>query len=163
MGCDGVDSIRGAIVGSSEHGKESSGSVKGVRCPYKRHPQVIRNDSAPYSQSKSTEDDLTFARCVITNTITTDDNILVITFKRLSANMNSILFAYKLQYESPYNGRLRRFTSPLQKTRVQSPAEAKDFSSSLCVETSTEAHPASCTLGTGGPFPGSERWPLTPI
>jgi hypothetical protein len=29
--------------------------------------------------------------------------------------------------------------------RVQSLAEAKDFSCSLCVQTSPEAHPASCT------------------
>jgi hypothetical protein len=36
---------------------------------------------------------------------------------------------------------------------VRSPAGAKDFSSSLCVQTSSEAHPASCTMGTGGPFP----------
>jgi hypothetical protein len=33
---------------------------------------------------------------------------------------------------------------------VQSPAEAKDFSSNLCVQTGSGAHPASCTIGTGG-------------
>jgi hypothetical protein len=32
---------------------------------------------------------------------------------------------------------------------VRSPAEAKDFSSILCVQTGFEAHPASCTMGTG--------------
>jgi hypothetical protein len=37
---------------------------------------------------------------------------------------------------------------------VQSLAEAKDFSSSLCVQTGSGAHPASCT-STRGPFPGS--------
>jgi hypothetical protein len=37
---------------------------------------------------------------------------------------------------------------------VRSPAEAKGFFSSLCVQTGSEAHPASCTMGTGGPFPG---------
>jgi hypothetical protein len=31
-----------------------------------------------------------------------------------------------------------------------SPAEAKDFSSSLCVQTGFGAHPVSCTMGTGG-------------
>jgi hypothetical protein len=31
------------------------------------------------------------------------------------------------------------------------------FSSNLCVQTGSEAHPASCTMGTGGPFPGSKR------
>jgi hypothetical protein len=33
---------------------------------------------------------------------------------------------------------------------VPSPAEAKDFSSNLCVQTGSEAHPASCPAGTGG-------------
>jgi hypothetical protein len=32
-------------------------------------------------------------------------------------------------------------------TEVRYPADAKDFSS--------EAHPVSCTMGTGGPFPGA--------
>jgi hypothetical protein len=35
-------------------------------------------------------------------------------------------------------------------TGVWSPAEVRDFSSCLCVQTSSEAHP----VGTGGPFPG---------
>jgi hypothetical protein len=39
---------------------------------------------------------------------------------------------------------------------ARSPAGAKYFSSSLCVQTSSEAHPASCTMGTGGPFPGGK-------
>jgi hypothetical protein len=33
---------------------------------------------------------------------------------------------------------------------VRFPAGAKDFSSSLCVQTGSGAHPASCTMGTGG-------------
>jgi hypothetical protein len=37
---------------------------------------------------------------------------------------------------------------------VRSPAGEKDFSCDLCVQTGSEAHPASCTMGTGGPFPG---------
>jgi hypothetical protein len=32
---------------------------------------------------------------------------------------------------------------------VRSPAEAKDFSSNLCVQTGSGAHPAYCTMGTG--------------
>jgi hypothetical protein len=36
---------------------------------------------------------------------------------------------------------------------VRSPAAAKDFSSILCVQTGSGAHPASCTMGTGGSFP----------
>jgi hypothetical protein len=39
------------------------------------------------------------------------------------------------------------------------PAEAKDFSSSICVQTSSGVHPASCTMGTGGSFPGAKAWP----
>jgi hypothetical protein len=42
---------------------------------------------------------------------------------------------------------------------VRSPAGAKDFSSSLCVQTGSGAHPASCTKGTGGPFPGDKVRP----
>jgi hypothetical protein len=52
---------------------------------------------------------------------------------------------------------------------VPSPTGAKDFSCNLCVQTGSGAHPASCTMGTGGPFPGVKsaagawRWPLIPI
>jgi hypothetical protein len=42
---------------------------------------------------------------------------------------------------------------------VPSPAGAKDFSSSLCVKTGSGAHPASCIMGTGGPFPGGKARP----
>jgi hypothetical protein len=35
-------------------------------------------------------------------------------------------------------------------------AGAKDFSSSLSVQTGSGAHPTSCTVGTGGPFPGGK-------
>jgi hypothetical protein len=39
---------------------------------------------------------------------------------------------------------------------VRSPAGAKDFSSILCVQTGSGAHPVSCPMGTGGPFPGGK-------
>jgi hypothetical protein len=42
---------------------------------------------------------------------------------------------------------------------VRSPAGAKDFSSNLCVQTDSGAHPAFCTMGTGGPFPGAKTRP----
>jgi hypothetical protein len=42
---------------------------------------------------------------------------------------------------------------------VRSPAGAKDFSSSLCVQTGSGVHPASCPMGTGGPFPGGKSRP----
>jgi hypothetical protein len=40
---------------------------------------------------------------------------------------------------------------------VRYPAGTKDFSSSLCVQTGSEAYPASCKMGTGSPFPGTKR------
>jgi hypothetical protein len=46
-----------------------------------------------------------------------------------------------------------------QAIEVRSPAGAKDFSSILCVQTGSGAHPASCTMGTGGPFPGGRARP----
>jgi hypothetical protein len=42
---------------------------------------------------------------------------------------------------------------------VRSPAGAKDISSILCVQTGSGANPGSCTMGTGGPFPGSKARP----
>jgi hypothetical protein len=42
---------------------------------------------------------------------------------------------------------------------VRSPAGAEDFSSSLCVQPGSGVHPASCTMGTGGPFPGGKARP----
>jgi hypothetical protein len=42
---------------------------------------------------------------------------------------------------------------------VRSPAETKDFSSSLCFQTGCGVHPASCPMGTGGPFPGGKARP----
>jgi hypothetical protein len=42
---------------------------------------------------------------------------------------------------------------------VRSPAGAEDFSSSLCVQTDSGAHPASCAMGTGGPFSGGKARP----
>jgi hypothetical protein len=42
---------------------------------------------------------------------------------------------------------------------VRSPAGAKDFSCSLCVQTGSEAQPTSCIMSTGGPFPGGKARP----
>jgi hypothetical protein len=36
---------------------------------------------------------------------------------------------------------------------VRSPTGVEDFSSNLCVQTGSGAHPPSCTVGTGGLFP----------
>jgi hypothetical protein len=42
---------------------------------------------------------------------------------------------------------------------VRSPTEAEDFSSSLCVQTGSGAHPAFCPMDTGGPFPRGKARP----
>jgi hypothetical protein len=42
---------------------------------------------------------------------------------------------------------------------VRSPAGAEDFSSNLCVQTGSGAHPAYCTMSTGGPFAGGKARP----
>jgi hypothetical protein len=42
---------------------------------------------------------------------------------------------------------------------VQSRQWQNDINSSLCVQTVSGAHPASCTMGTGGPFPGGKSRP----
>jgi hypothetical protein len=47
---------------------------------------------------------------------------------------------------------------------VRSPAEAREFSSNLCVQTGSGAHPASCTMGTGDkarPGRDADRSPLS--
>jgi hypothetical protein len=43
--------------------------------------------------------------------------------------------------------------------KIRSPAGAKDFSSILCVQTGSGTHPASCPMGTGGPFTGGKSRP----
>jgi hypothetical protein len=42
---------------------------------------------------------------------------------------------------------------------VRSQAAAKDFSSILCVQTGSGAHPAFSPMGTRGPFPGGKARP----
>jgi hypothetical protein len=37
------------------------------------------------------------------------------------------------------------------------PSRAKDFCSIPCVQTGSGAHPSSCKMGAGGPFPGVTR------
>jgi hypothetical protein len=42
---------------------------------------------------------------------------------------------------------------------VRSPTKAKNFSSNLCIKTGSGAHPASCPMGNGRPFPGGKARP----
>jgi hypothetical protein len=56
------------------------------------------------------------------------------------------LLPYTVQYSNYHNDRV---------IGVQSPAEAKDFPCSLCVQTNSEAY--AVKMGTWGPFPGVKR------
>jgi hypothetical protein len=44
-------------------------------------------------------------------------------------------------------------------TGVRSQTAAEDFSSNLCIQTGSGAHPASYTMGTGGSFPAGKARP----
>jgi hypothetical protein len=44
-------------------------------------------------------------------------------------------------------------------TGVWPAAEAKGCFSNICVHTGSGTHPASCTMGTGVPFPGGKTLP----
>jgi hypothetical protein len=45
------------------------------------------------------------------------------------------------------------------RSRFDPRQKQKHFFSSLCVQTGSEAHSASCSMGTGGPFPGAKARP----
>jgi hypothetical protein len=45
------------------------------------------------------------------------------------------------------------------RSRFDPRQKRKDFFCSLCVQTGSGAHPASCTMGTGGTFPEVKAWP----
>jgi hypothetical protein len=46
-----------------------------------------------------------------------------------------------------------------ERSRFDPRQRRKDFSSSLCIQTGSGAHPASCTMGTGGPISGAKVRP----
>jgi hypothetical protein len=46
-----------------------------------------------------------------------------------------------------------------RRSRFDPRQRRKNFPSSLFVQTGSGAHPASCTMGTGGPFPGDKARP----
>jgi hypothetical protein len=45
------------------------------------------------------------------------------------------------------------------RSRFDPQKRRKDFSSSFCVHIGSGSHPSSCTMGTGGPFPGDKGQP----
>jgi hypothetical protein len=46
-----------------------------------------------------------------------------------------------------------------RRSRFDARQRRNHFSSSLCVQIGSEAHPASCTMGAGGPIPGAKAQP----
>jgi hypothetical protein len=76
--------------------------------------------------------------------------ILILVFRQ--ANRTTRMRYGLINYDScPYSSTRRSRFDPRRKR--------KDFSSSLCVQTSSGAHPASCTMGTAGPFPWGRARP----
>jgi hypothetical protein len=45
------------------------------------------------------------------------------------------------------------------KSGIRSPIDAEDISSNRCVQPGSGAHPASCTVGTGGSLSGGKARP----
>jgi hypothetical protein len=52
-----------------------------------------------------------------------------------------------------------RYGPTTGRPRFNSQQRRKDFSSSLCVQTGSGAHLASCTMGNRVPFPGAKARP----
>jgi hypothetical protein len=73
--------------------------------------------------------------------------------KRLSLSPDVFSFLLLLYYP------LSDYGLDDQAIGVRSPAGANNFSSSLCVQTGSGVHPASCTVGNGGPFSGGKARP----
>jgi hypothetical protein len=74
---------------------------------------------------------------------------LTVTFPKLSVILRPLYPNYGPVPAQPSHRLATEWTNG-----VRLPAEAKDFSSSLCVQTSSEAHPASYPMG----YRGSFRW-----
>jgi hypothetical protein len=66
-----------------------------------------------------------------------------------------------------YNFSQNKFSFLKYNIEIQSPTEAVDFSSNLCIQTDSGAHSTSCTMGNAPPqckaWPGVWCWPLTPF
>jgi hypothetical protein len=98
----------------------------------------------------------------ILNEIWVQDKIYILLSTLLSGNTKLALF-YHLNFTTVYirsRGSSVSIVSDYglddRAIGVRSRAGAKDFSSILCVQTGSGAHPASCTMGTGGPFHGGK-------
>jgi hypothetical protein len=81
--------------------------------------------------------------------------VIIVQSQRAVCTVSVVIFAEctvaTSKTEIYYSSSLKCVTTDWA-TGVWSPAEANNFSSSLCVQTSSEAHPASCPMDTGIPF-----------
>jgi hypothetical protein len=98
-----------------------------------------------------------------------DGLIVVILHRELSGSAAVLIHVDKLPQNSDvflYINFLKRFYGRVAqsvwclatgwmtgRSRFDLRQRRKDFSSSLCIQTGSGAHPSSCTMGTGGPFP----------
>jgi hypothetical protein len=92
----------------------------------------------------ATTTDITTTITTTTVGTTTNTNTTTTTTSRSRVSSGSIVSDYRLDDRA---------------IGVRSPAGAKDFSSSVSVQTCSAAHPATCTMGTGDPFPGGKARP----
>jgi hypothetical protein len=98
---------------------------------------------------------LQFIRVVKWPTKTFSNNKLPKTDDALSYIDNLIMLFQPSEPSSSFSATVSVYGLHDRVIEVRSPVEAKDFSSSLSVQTGTGTHPACCTYtrGTGGPSP----------
>jgi hypothetical protein len=86
-----------------------------------------------------------------------------VTTLTVAASQNELVLYEQILYKKLYPGSSVSIESGYwledRAIGVRSPAGAKDFSSNLCVHSGSGAHPASCTMGNAGPFPGGKARP----
>jgi hypothetical protein len=86
--------------------------------------------------------------------------ILMLYFPRHLFTINSLTLSTLIWEPGSSGSTVSDYGLDDRAIEVRSPAGAKDFSSNLCVQTGSGAHPASCPMGTGGPFPGGKARPV---
>jgi hypothetical protein len=80
------------------------------------------------------------------------------------SNVLQLFWSWRYNYLKTMNSELlvsmlSGYGLDVRAIQVRSPAEAKDFSSNLCIHTVSGAHPASCPMGNGGLFPRGKARP----
>jgi hypothetical protein len=112
---------------------------------------------------------LTVSLCRESRRISSSQNFLSSVFlQNVRFLTRQLLLPEFLLFRSLVTNFMRRVASSVQclttdwttgRSRLDPWQRQKDFSSNLCVQTGSGAHPASCTTGSGGLFPGAKAWP----